>query len=170
LRLCIVVLNMYLMMPYPWQCWRCKEDPFPNTEIYQYICYSYTLEKIHQYSFTENSVCFSKSLWLIHLDFLELSTLSCSKYKWVITFLNDYSFYCNITFLYKKSEATEAIKSIFWMWLNTTSYSVKRLYTDNEEKYITSELQSFLRKQEIIHKTSTLYIYQQQISSGSLLL
>ena len=47
------------------------------------------------------------------------------------------------------------------MWSNTTFYPVKRLYTDNEEEYIISELQSFLREQRIIHKTSILYIYQQ---------
>jgi len=47
------------------------------------------------------------------------------------------------------------------MWSNTTSYSVKRLYTDNEEEYIISELQSFLREQRIIHEISILYIYQQ---------
>ena len=76
-------------------------------------------------------------------------------------FLDNYSFYCNIAFLCKKSEATEAIKSIFQMWLNITSYLVKRLHTDNRKEYITLELQSFLREQEIIHETSTLYIHQQ---------
>ena len=38
---------------------------------------------------------------------------------------------------------------------------MKRLHTDNGGEYITSELQSFLREQEIIYKTSTLYIHQQ---------
>ena len=76
-----------------------------------------------------------------------------------IIFLDDYSSYCNIAFLYKKSEAVEAIKSVFWMWSNKTSYFMKRLHTDNGREYMTSELQSFLREQEIIHKTSTLYIH-----------
>ena len=35
------------------------------------------------------------------------------------------------------------------------------MHTDNKGEYITSELQLFLRKQEIIYKTSTLYIHQQ---------
>jgi len=47
------------------------------------------------------------------------------------------------------------------MWSNTTSYSVKRLHSGNGGEYVTLELQFFLRKQEIIHETSTLYIYQQ---------
>ena len=38
---------------------------------------------------------------------------------------------------------------------------MKRLYTDKEEEYIILELQSFLREQEIIHETSTPYVYQQ---------
>ena len=39
--------------------------------------------------------------------------------------------------------------------------SSKILHTDNREEYIILELQFFLKEQEIIHKTSTLYIYQQ---------
>ena len=45
------------------------------------------------------------------------------------------------------------------MWLNTTSHSVKRLQTDNGGEYIISELQFFLREQEIIYETSTLHIH-----------
>jgi len=51
--------------------------------------------------------------------------LSYSKYKWVITFLDDYSSYCRVAFLYKKSDATEAIKAVFQLWSNTTFHSVK---------------------------------------------
>ena len=47
------------------------------------------------------------------------------------------------------------------MWSNTTSYPIKMLHTDNGKEYVILELQSFLRKQGIIYKTSTLYIYQQ---------
>jgi len=79
----------------------------------------------------------------------------------MITFLDDYSSYCNIAFLYKTSEATKAIKSIFQMWLNTTSHPVKRLHTDDGREYLMLELQSFLREKKIIHETSTLYVHQQ---------
>jgi len=58
----------------------------------------------------------------------------------MITFLDDYSSYYNIAFLYKKSEAAEAIKLIFWIWSNTTFHPVKRLHTDNGGEYVTSEL------------------------------
>jgi len=47
------------------------------------------------------------------------------------------------------------------MWSNTTSFPVKRLHTDNGGEYVTLELQFFLREQRVIHKTNTLYIYQQ---------
>jgi len=79
----------------------------------------------------------------------------------VITFLDDYSSYYRVAFLCKKSDATEAIKAVFWLWSNTTSHSVKRLHTDNGGEYTTSELQSFLREQEIVHETSTPYVHQQ---------
>jgi len=43
------------------------------------------------------------------------------------------------------------------MWLNITSHSIKKLYTDNGGEYVILKLQFFLREQEIIHKTSTVY-------------
>ena len=79
----------------------------------------------------------------------------------MIIFFGDYFSYYSIAFLYKSFEAVKVVKFISWMWLNTTSHSVKRLYTDNGREYVTSELQSFLREQEVIYKTSTLYVYQQ---------
>jgi len=133
-----------------------KKIYFPTQK---YVCYSYILGKIYQYSFSKNSTCSSKPLGLIHLDLLKLFTLSYLKYKWMIIFLNNYFSYCNIIFLYKKSKVAEVIKSIFWIWSSTTSYSVKMLYTNNRREYVMSELQSFLRKQGIVYKTSTLHVY-----------
>ena len=78
----------------------------------------------------------------------------------MITFLNNYFCYYNIAFLHKKSEAVKAIESIFQMWQNITSHSIKRLHTNNGEEYIMLVLQFFLREQEIIYETSTPYIYQ----------
>ena len=89
-----------------------KKICFPTQK---HVCYSYTLGKTHQHSFLENPSHSSEPLGLIHSDLLELPTLSYSKYKWIITFLDDHSSFCNIAFLHKKSEATDAIKSIFWM-------------------------------------------------------
>jgi len=127
----------------------------------KHVCHGCALGKLHQHSFPENPKYSSETLGLIHSDLLELLTLSYSKYKWVITFLHDYSSYCRVAFLCKKSDAAEAIKAVFWLWLNTTSYPVKHLHTDNGREYMTSELQSFLRKQGIVHETSTLHVHQQ---------
>jgi len=79
----------------------------------------------------------------------------------VITFLDDYSSYCRVAFLRKKSNAAEAIKAVFQLWSNITSHSVKHLHTDNGGEYMTSELQSFLREQRIVHETSIPHIHQQ---------
>jgi len=127
----------------------------------KHICHSCTLGKLHQCSFPENPKRSSETLGLIHSDLLELPTLSYSKYKWVIIFLDDYSSYCRVAFLCKKSDAAEAIKAVFWLWLNTTSYSVKCLHTDNGREYMTLELQSFLCEQGIVHETSTPHVHQQ---------
>jgi len=80
---------------------------FPNKK---HVCRGCALEKLYQCSFPENPKHSSKTLGLIHSDLLELPTLSYSKYKWVIIFLDDYSSYCRVTFLCKKSDAAEAIK------------------------------------------------------------
>ena len=87
-----------------------KKICFP---IQKHVCYSCTLEKIYQCSFSKNSIHFSKLLKLIDSDFFELFTLFYSKYKWVIIFFDNYSSYYSIDFLCKKFEAVEAIKSIF---------------------------------------------------------
>jgi len=83
---------------------------FPNKN---HICHSYALGKLHQCSFPENPKCSSETLGLIYSDLLELPTLSYSKYKWVITFLDDYSSYYRVAFLCKKSDAAKAIKAVF---------------------------------------------------------
>jgi len=70
--------------------------------------------------------------------------------------LNDCSFYCSIAFLCKKSEATVLI---FCMWLNTTFYSVKRLYTNDGGEYMMLELQYFLKEKKIIYETSTSHVH-----------
>jgi len=131
---------------------------FPNKKHVYHGC---TLEKLHQRSFPENPKHSSETLGLIHSDLLELPTLLYSKYKWVITFLDDYSSYCRIAFLRKKSDPVEAIKAVFQLWSNTTSHSIKCLHTDNGGEYMTSELQSFLCEQGIVHETSTPHVHQQ---------
>jgi len=128
---------------------------FPNKK---HVRRSYALGKLHQYSIPENPKCSSETLELIHSDLLELPTLSYSKYKWVITFLGNY---CRVAFLRKKSDAAEAIKTVFQLWSNTTFYSVKCLHTDNGGEYMTLELQSFLCEQGIVHETSTPHVHQQ---------
>ena len=112
-----------------------KKIYFPTQK---YICYGYTLGKIYQCSFSENPTCSSEPLGLIHSDFLELPTLSYSKYKWIIEFLDDHSSFCNITFLYKKFETADTIKSVF--------HPMKMLHTDNGREYVKLELQFFLRE------------------------
>jgi len=40
-----------------------------------------------------------------------------------------------------------------------TSHSVKIFHTDNEEEYVISELQFFLKEWKIIYKTSKYFLY-----------
>jgi len=92
---------------------------------------------------------------------ISLSSSSCfiqSTSKWLYSLITTSS---KIAFLHKKSKSMEAIKSIFQMWSNTTSHLVKILHTDNRREYLMLDLQFFLREQEIIYKTSTLHIHQQ---------
>ena len=63
---------------------------FPNKK---HICRGCALGKLYQRSFPENPKRSSETLGLIYSDLLELPTLLYSKYKWVITFLDNYFFY-----------------------------------------------------------------------------
>ena len=63
---------------------------FPNKK---HICCGCALGKLYQHSFPKNPKHSSETLGLIYSDLLELPTLSYSKYKWVITFLDNYFFY-----------------------------------------------------------------------------
>ena len=61
-----------------WLWWSYVLDNVEDTRKFHfptYICHGYTLEKMHQHSFSENPVHFSKLLGLIHSDLLELPTL-----------------------------------------------------------------------------------------------
>jgi len=75
-----------------------KKICFPKKK---HICCGYALGKLHQRNFSENPKRSSETLGLIHSDLLELPTLSYSRYKWVITFLDNYSFYYRVAFLHK---------------------------------------------------------------------
>ena len=55
-----------------------KKICFPTQK---HVCYSCTLEEMHQHSFLENPTHSSEPLELTHSDLLELFTLSYSKYK-----------------------------------------------------------------------------------------
>ncbi len=77
------------------------------------LSWLYFWKDIFNVVFLRTLFIFSEPLGLIYPDLLELPTLSYSKYKYMIIFFNDYSSYCNIAFLYKKSEATDVAKSIF---------------------------------------------------------
>jgi len=73
-----------------------KKICFPKKK---HICCGCALGKLHQHNFPKNPKRSSETLGLIHSDLLELPTLSYSRYKWVITFLDNYSFYCRVAFL-----------------------------------------------------------------------
>ena len=93
----------------------------------KYICHGCALGKLHQCNFPENSKRSSETLGLIHSDLLELPTLSYSRYKWVITFLDDHSSYCRVAFLHKKSD-TITNGYLLGLWLTWREFQQSRAY------------------------------------------
>jgi len=75
-----------------------KKILFP---IQKYICCGYTFGKMYQCSFPKNPTHSSEPLEMIHSNLLELPTLSYSMYKWIITFLDDYSSFITLLFCTK---------------------------------------------------------------------
>ena len=87
-----------------------EEDTFLVVMSVRSLHCSCALGKLYQCSFPENPKRSSETLELIHSDLLELPTLLYSKYKWVITFLDDYSSYCRVAFLRKNQMLQKQLK------------------------------------------------------------
>ena len=79
---------------------------------------------------------------------------SHSHFKYFVTFIDDYSRFTWVYFLYSKSEVFASFKIFLAYVENHFSTTIKTLHTDSGEEYVSKDFQNFLQqKRKISEKT-----------------
>ena len=86
-----------------------KEIQFPVGSSNLPICRGCAEGKMHLQPFVDSVSWASRSFELVHSDLKELPTISYHKYKYFVTFLDDYSSHCWVILLKQKSDTVRAI-------------------------------------------------------------
>ena len=86
-----------------------KEIQFLAGSSNQPICRGYAEGKMHLQPFVDSVLQASRSFELIHSDLKELPIILYHKYKYFVTFLDDYSSHCWMVLLKQKSDMLCAI-------------------------------------------------------------
>ena len=137
---------------------------FPEGLIYpkdRPICRGCTEAKAHLPIFEDSVSCASSKFELIHSDLKELPVISYHKYKWFITFLNDFSSHCWVIFLRKKSDAYTAIIDFLAMVRTQHNVSVKTFMSDAGGEFKSDALTVKFKEMGIKTHTSIPYMHQQ---------
>ena len=101
-------------------------------------------------------------LQLVHTDVCgPMQTQSFGGSSYFITFTDDYSRYCKIYFLRKKSEALEKFKEFKVAVEKETSLNVKALRADRGGEYMSEEFKQFLKECGIRSESTAAYSPQQ---------
>ena len=114
-----------------------SELMFPPTDS---ICRGCAEAKMHMPTFEDSTSRASRSFELIHSDLKELPITSYHKYKYFVTFLDDYSSHCWVICLRKKSDTIDAIKSFLAMVRTQHGVLVKEFMTDAGGEYKSIDL------------------------------
>jgi len=110
------------------------------------ICKGCTQGKMRSCSFPENLHRAIKPFQRIHSDLREYPTLSYSKYKYFITFLDDCTSIAWITLLRsKKAEACKATKQFITMIKTQYNVSVMEWFSDNGGEYVDAQYIDLLK-------------------------
>ena len=85
---------------------------------------------MHLQPFVDSVSRASKSFELIHSDLKELPTISYHKYKYFVTFLDDYSSHCWVVLLKQKSDTLRAIDDFLALVQTQHNALVKQFMTN----------------------------------------
>lgn len=113
--------------------------------------------------FPKKSLTQSKAILdLIHTDVCgPMQTESCSKKRYLLTVIDDYSKYTVVYFLREKSETAQKIKEYIAMVKNIFGKIPKIIRSDNGGEYIAQDLRSFLKTKGIRQQFTAPYTPQQ---------
>jgi len=141
---------------------RAKElKDFPNDLVFPEhppLCRGCAEGKMHSKSFPESDSRASKLFQLVHSDLKEFPIESYLKYKYIITFLDDYSFHAWIALLHKKSQTLAAFKHLVAMVRNQFKVVIGTLMSDFGGEYKSKEFDSFLKENGIQSCTSVPHV------------
>ena len=116
---------------------------------------------MHLNAFPDSQSHATSPFSLVHSDLKELPVLSYHRYKFFITFLDNFISYCWISLLWKKSDVSDAIDSFLSLVKNQYQSTVEEFMTDASSEYKSLELRDKLRKQGITIRTSIPHMHQQ---------
>ena len=77
--------------------------------------------------------------------------------KYFLTVIDDYSRFCWIFFLKRKSDAAVTLHSFFNLVERQHDLKIKRIRTDNGGEYVNNELKEFFAVNGILHKLTPAY-------------
>lgn len=97
-------------------------------------------------------------LEIVHTDVCgPMRTKSKSGARYFITFIDDYSRWCEVRFLRHKSEAFNAFKQIKPLFETHAKKRIKLLQSDNDTEYLNKEFGLFLEENGIKQRLSIPY-------------
>jgi len=104
----------------------------------------------------------TETLQLIHSDVCApMSVDSLGNSRYFVTFIDDFSRFCHVYLLKRKSEVLTKFKEFHAEVTNLLGKRVKVLRTDNGGEYVSAEFEQYLKEHGIRHEVTTPYTPQQ---------
>jgi len=116
---------------------------------------------MHSKSFPESNSRATAAFQLVHTDLKSFPVESYSKYRYFISFLDDYTSHAWIVLLRRKSDAIDATRHFNAMVKTQFSTSVKEFQMDSGGEYKSHDFDNMLKDLGIKVRTSVPYVHQQ---------
>jgi transposase InsO family protein len=127
------------------------------------LCDTCIKGKMERLPFPKVSTTKTKSMLdLVHSDLCgPMETQTPSGKRYVLTLIDDFSRYCTMYLLAKKSEVSENVQDFVQNCMNKFGCKPKIIRSDKEGEYLSNELLSFFKKNGIKHQMTAPYSPQQ---------
>jgi transposase InsO family protein len=125
------------------------------------LCRGCAEGKLHSKSFPESDSRATKLFQIVHSDLKEFPIESYSKYKYLVSFIDDYSSNAWVALLRKKSETLNAFKQFIAMVRTQFKAVVQTLMSDFGGEYKSREFDTFLKDNGIQSRSSVPHMHQQ---------
>jgi hypothetical protein len=121
-------------------------------------CSIYKLGKSKTLSFSSHGSCAEKCFDIVHSDVWGISpVISHARYKYFVTFIDDFNRYTWIYFLQSKSEVLSVFQTFVAYVENQFSTGIKILRSDSGGEYMSHKFHDFLHHKRIVFQRSCPY-------------